>query len=482
MLDFRPAGYVIGLLILALGVAMAAPAAVDAAFGANHWRAFAVSGGVSIFVGGAMAGACRERRQEGLSIQQAFFLTATAWVALPIFGALPFVFGEPSARYVDAFFEAMSGLTTTGSTVFENLEELPKGALLWRGMLQWFGGVGIVVFAMAFLPTLKVGGMQLFKSESFDTFGKILPRAAEIAQSISWIYLSLTVACLAAYAAAGMSAFDATVHAMTTIATGGFANTDASFAAYGAGAEYVASLFMLLAALPFVRYVQIAAGTARPLFQDPQVRAFFATAFAAVAAIALYRAASTNGISEAVFRTALFNTISILTGTGYASDDYGAWGAFPVTMMFLLGLIGGCAGSTSCSIKIFRYQVLFAAVVTQIRRLHMPNGVFTPRFAGRAIEETVISSVMSFLFFFFICFGLCAVTLSMIGLEPITAISGAATAIANVGPGLGPEIGPTGSFAGLPDSAKWVLAATMLLGRLEILAVLVLFTPTFWRA
>ncbi|MEL6792166.1 MAG: TrkH family potassium uptake protein [Pseudomonadota bacterium] len=481
MLDVRPAGYVIGLLILALGVSMAAPALVDAGYGDGNWRAFAVAAGVAIFVGGAMAAACRDREQEGLSIQQAFFFTTLAWLALPIFGALPFVFGAPNASYTDAFFEAMSGLTTTGSTAFVELETMPPGALLWRGMLQWFGGVGIVVFAMAFLPSLKVGGMQLFKSESFDTFGKILPQAAEIARSISWIYLTLTASCLIAYSMAGMSALDATVHAMTTIATGGFANTDASFAAYGAAAEYVAVVFMLLAALPFVRYVQIMAGSAKPLLVDPQVRLFFATVAGAVAMMALYRAVDLGGLSEQTFRKSLFNTVSILTGTGYASADYGLWGPFPVTLIFLLGLIGGCAGSTACSIKVFRYQVLFAAVQVQVRKLHMPNGVFTPRYAGRPIEDEVISSVMSFLFFFFITFGLCAVTLSMIGLEPITAISGAATAIANVGPGLGPEIGPSGSFEGLPDSAKWVLAATMLLGRLEILAVLVLFTPAFWR-
>ena len=460
---------------------MAAPAFVDASRGSDNWAAFAVSGGLTVFVGGALAGACRDQRREGLSIQQTFFLTTLSWLALPTLGALPFVFGAPEARYVDGFFEAMSGLTTTGSTVFVDIDALPRSVLLWRGMLQWFGGVGIVVFAMAFLPTLKVGGMQLFKSESFDTFGKILPRAAEIAQSISLIYLALTAACAVAYATTGMDAFDALVHAMTTIATGGFANSDLSFGAYGAAAEYVAVVFMLLAALPFVRFVQILAGSARPLLIDPQVRAFFATAFIAVSVMAFYRATSDGAFDEEIFRKSLFNVVSILTGTGYASADYGAWGAFPVAFFFLIGLIGGCAGSTACSIKVFRYQVLFAAASSQIKRLHSPNGVFTARYAGRPIDEEVISSVMAFLFFFFITFGVAAVTLSMIGLEPITAISGAATAIANVGPGLGPEIGPSGTFAGLPDAAKWVLAAVMLIGRLELLAVFVFFTPAFWR-
>lgn len=481
MLEIRPVGYVIGLLIFALGLSMAAPALVDALDGSGHWRAFALSGAVAVFAGGAITVACSDQRQQGLNIQQAFILTTFSWLMLPVFGALPFVFGEPGARYVDAFFEAMSGLTTTGSTVFSGLETLPKGALLWRGMLQWFGGVGIVVFAMAFLPMLKVGGMQLFKSESFDTFGKILPRAAEIAASIGWIYVGLTAVCAIAYAAVGMSAFDSIVHAMTTIATGGFANTDASFAVYGAGAEYVAVAFMLLAALPFVRYIQLTSGEARPLARDPQVRAFLAIALLVVVALTAYLVHQRGAVSEEAVRKALFNGVSILTGTGYASADYGAWGAFPVTLFFLIGLIGGCAGSTSCSIKVFRFQVLLASVTTQIRRLHSPSGVFSPRYGGRPVEAEVISSVMSFLFFFIATFGFSAVALSMMGLAPITAISGAATALANVGPGLGPQIGPASNFGGLPDAAKWLLAAIMLLGRLELLAVFVLLTPTFWR-
>ncbi|MEM7269955.1 MAG: TrkH family potassium uptake protein [Pseudomonadota bacterium] len=481
MLNPRPVGYVVGLLVFALGLTMVAPALVDIVHGSPNWGAFALSGAISVFFGGGVAVACAEDRGPGLSIQQTFILTTLAWLALPVFGALPFVFGAPGASYTDAFFEAMSGLTTTGSTVFTGLDQLPKGAQLWRGMLQWFGGVGIVVFAMAFLPMLKVGGMQLFKSEGFDTFGKILPRAAEIAVSIGWIYLALTIFAAAAYALAGMETLDALVHAMTTISTGGFANHDASFAAYGAAAEYIAVVFMILAALPFVRYVQIANGTARPLLVDPQIRAFLAIAALAVIALILYQALESGELKETIIRKSLFNAVSILTGTGYASADYTSWGAFATMLFFLIGLIGGCAGSTSCSIKIFRFQVLYGAVVTQIKLLHTPHGLFSPRYGGRTIEEDVISSVMSFLFFFFITFGVCAITLSMMGLKPITAISGAASAIANIGPGLGPEIGPTGNFSGLPDMAKWVLAMTMLLGRLELLSVLVLLTPKFWR-
>ncbi|WP_340107787.1 TrkH family potassium uptake protein [Pikeienuella sp. HZG-20] len=481
MLDPRPVFFVVGIFIFGLGVAMAAPAVVEAAHGAGGWRVFALCGAVAMFFGGALTGACREQRSAGLSLQQSFLLANLTWIALPFFGALPFMLGEPNARFVDAFFEAMSGMTTTGSTVFTGLETLPKGVLLWRGMLQWFGGVGIIVFAMVFLPALRVGGMQFFRSEAFDTLGKILPRAVEIAQSIGWIYVSLTAFCMVGYAAAGMSAFDATVHAMTTIATGGFANSDSSFGAYEPGAEYVASAFMFLAALPFVRYVQVVNGSTRPLFVDPQIRAFLGAVLVSAGLLTTYLVVEGGVFRESNVREALFNSLSIITGTGFASVDYQAWGAFPVTVIFIIGFIGGCSGSTACSIKIFRLQILAAAVVSQIRRLHSPNGVFTPRYAGRPVDPDVISSVMSFLFFFLVSFGLIAIMLSMIGLAPITAISGAATAIANIGPGLGPEIGPSGNFAKLPDAAKWVLSVAMLLGRLELLAVLVMFTSAFWR-
>ncbi|MFV0474744.1 MAG: TrkH family potassium uptake protein [Pikeienuella sp.] len=481
MLDPRPVFYVVGLFILALGAAMAGPALVEAAHLTGKWRVFAVSAAITIFAGGAMVAACRERRRTQLSLQQIFLLTNLAWIGLPLFGAIPFMLGEPNARFVDAYFEAMSGMTTTGSTVFTGLETLPKGVLLWRGILQWIGGIGVIVFAMVFLPTMGVGGMQFFRSEAFDTLGKILPRAAEIAQSIGWIYLTLTAACIFSYVAVGMTAFDATVHAMTTIATGGFANSDASFGAYPPGAEYVGSLFMILAALPFVRYIQIVAGQVRPLFRDPQVQAFFGIVAVATGLLTLYLAADSGNFRESDLREALFNSVSIMTGTGYASVDYQGWGAFPVTIIFIIGFIGACTGSTACSIKIFRFQILAAAIMTQIRLLHSPHGVFTPRYGGRAVPEDVVSSVMSFLFFFLVGFGVVAVLLSMIGLDTITAVSGAATAIANIGPGLGPEIGPAGNFATLPDSAKWVLSGAMLLGRLELLAVLVLFTSAFWR-
>ncbi len=481
MLDIRPVGYVIGLLVAALGAAMLFPMLIDFAAGTGHWPAFLEAAIISIVVGGLMALACANGVKETLSIQQTFLLTTGVWVALPIFGALPFMVGDTQAQFVDAMFEAMSGLTTTGSTVFSNLSDLPKGLLFWRGLLQWFGGIGIIVVAMVFLPELRVGGMQIFRSEGFDTFGKILPRATEIASRISVVYFGLTIICAFTYLGFGMTPFDATTHAMTTVATGGFANYDASFATFSPGVEYAAVLFMLLAALPFVRYVQLLAGTATPLFRDSQVRAFFGTATVLVLIMAVWQWTATADPTEHALRKSLFNVVSILTGTGYASENYMTWGGFPVAVFFFIGLIGGCAGSTSCSIKIFRYQLLFSSIKAQIGRIHSPHGLFSPRYGGRSVGEDVLSSVMAFFVLFVVSLGVISVLLALTGLDFVTSISGASAALANIGPGLGPIIGPAGNYGSLGDSAKWILICAMLIGRLELMAVYVLFTLKFWR-
>ena len=481
MLDIRPVGYVIGLLVAVLGVSMLIPMGVDLLAGNGHWPVFLESAVLTMLTGGLLALACANAVGEGLTLRQTFLLTTSVWLALPLFAALPFVLGATDSRFVDAFFEAMSGLTTTGSTVLTGLDTLPEGLLLWRGLMQWFGGIGIIVVAMVFLPELRVGGMQIFRSEGFDTFGKILPRATQIASRISVTYFILTAACGITYFALGMEGFDAIVHAMTTIATGGFANSDASFGAYGPGVEYAAVIFMALAALPFVRYVQLLAGSWNAPLRDPQIRVFLATLVAVAAVMVLWQVVNSDRAWEPAIRKALFNVTSILTGTGYASEDYMAWGSFAVTVMFFAGLIGGCAGSTSCSIKIFRYQLLFASIRAQIRGIHSPRGVFPPRYDGRPVGEDVLNSVMAFFVFFVVTLGGLSVVLGMTGLDFTTSVSGAAAALANIGPGLGDEIGPAGNFAGLNDTAKWLLSLAMLLGRLELLVVYALLTVNFWR-
>ncbi len=481
MLDLRPVGYVIGLLVAILGATMLLPMLADLIAGNGHWQVFLVSALITMLVGGLVALSCVNGVGQGLNIQQTFLLTTGVWATLPVFGALPLMFGETDLSFTDAFFEAMSGLTTTGSTVVTGLDSLPAGILLWRGLLQWLGGIGIIVVAMVFLPELRVGGMQIFRSEAFDTMGKILPRATQIAAQISVIYVGLTLACILTYMALGMSTFDAIVHALTTMSTGGFSNYDASFGTFSGAPEYAASLFMILAALPFVRYVQLVNGHTTSLLRDSQVRAFLLTIAVLVAVSAVVLVQIFPRHWEQAVRESLFNIVSIMTGTGYASVDYMGWGGFLVALFFFIGLIGGCAGSTACSVKIFRYQILFSAIRAQMRRTRTPSGIFPLHYQGRTVTPEVLGSVMAFFGFFVVSLGAFSVALALTGLDFITSVSGAATALANIGPGLGPEIGPAGNFAGLNDIAKWLLSAAMLIGRLEVLSVYTLFTLRFWR-
>lgn len=480
MLDLRPIGYVIGLLVAALGCAMLLPMAVDLYAGNRNWMAFLESAIITVFTGGLIAQSCANADHRGLTIQQTFILTTFVWLALPLFGALPFYFGATQASPTDAFFEAMSALTTTGATVFSGLGDLPVGINIWRGALQWLGGIGIIVVAMVFLPELRVGGMQIFRSESFDTFGKILPRATEISSKISVIYISITAAAIIAYLACGLSGMDAFMHAMTTVSTGGHSNYDASFSALPAAAEYVAVVFMIAAALPFVRYVQLISGDNLALLRDAQIRGFLIILAVGVAAVTMWLW-SQGGFSEEALRKALFNVTSVMTGTGYSSADYMQWGSFPIAVIFFIGLVGGCAGSTSCSIKVFRFQLLFASIRAQINAIHSPHGIFTPRYEGRAIEEDVVNSVMAFFMVFVVTLGVVAVLLGLTGLDFTTSVSGAVATLANIGPGLGDEIGPAGNYGDINGAAKWIMIAAMVIGRLELMAVYAMLTLRFWR-
>lgn len=481
-IDFRPIAHVIGFLVMIIGFAMLIPFAIDLHDGTAHAQSFAQASLIAIAAGAGTSLATRNAKTKELSLQQLFLLTTLVWVMLPIVAALPFWLGGTLQSYTDAFFEAMSALTTTGSTVYAEIESLPRGVLLWRALMQWFGGVGIIVVAMVFLPVLRIGGMQIFRSEAFDTMGKVLPRAAEISAQISTIYLSLTLLCILGYLASGMPLFDAFCHAFTTISTGGLSTRNDSMASYGTAVHLVAVFFMILASLPFVRFVQLLDGQARPLLRDTQIRSFFVTIAAIVIVLSLYNIVI-HGREEALWSEieVLFNITSIITGTGYGSADYQLWGAFPIVVFFFTGLIGGCAGSTCCSIKIFRFQLLFAAISARIRSLFTPNAVINVTYQGARVDEATLSSVMGFFMMFLVSLVVLSTALSMTGLDMITSVSGAATALANIGPGLGSEIGPTGNFATLNDAAKWLLSAGMLLGRLELMVVFVLFTAQFWR-
>jgi len=383
----------------------------------------------------------------------------------------------------DALFEAVSGITTTGSTVMTGLDDVNKGILLWRAILQWIGGVGIIVTAMAILPMLKIGGMQLFRMESSEMGEKILPKTGQLAAAIGGIYLVLTILCMIGYMMTGMGGFDAIAHAMTTIATGGYSTSDASLGGFmDNGADLVAITFMLAGALPFGVYLLAARGSFKPAWSDPQMRGFLLVITLLILLVTFYLWVSDVYMGKQALRLSAFNVISVVTGTGYATADYNAWGPFAVSAFFAFMFIGGCAGSTACSIKIFRYQVAFEAMRAYVFKMPRRHAVAPMRYGGKLLPNSVVYSVFGFFFLFFTCFAVVAILLSIIGLDPITAWSGAASAVANVGPGLGDIIGPTGTYQSLPSSAKWVLMTGMLVGRLEIVTALVLLTPSFWRA
>ncbi len=480
-MDFRPAIFTVGVLLATLAVVMCVPAVVDFALGHPDWQVFAAAAGTTFFVGATMALTTRARGMR-LTIRDGFLVTTASWFGLTLFAALPFAFSELEMSFTDAFFEAMSGITTTGSTVIIGLDDAPPGLLLWRSLLQWLGGIGIIVMGIAVLPMLQVGGMQLFRMESSDQSEKAMPRAAQIASAIGVIYVGLTGIWAALYWAAGMDGFDSVAHAMTTIATGGFSTHDASMAYFRSSTiDYIAAVGMILGALPFILYLRTLQGNMGAIISDSQVQWFLTFVGCVVLVTTTWLVLELGRDPLDALRLATFNIVSVITGTGYVSDDYGVWGTFSPMIFFFIMFIGGCAGSTTCGIKVFRFQVLYAAARTQVQHLLQPHGVFIPYFNRRPISEEIIISVLSFFFVWFLTFTVLALGLSMLGLDFLTAFSSAATSIANVGPALGPIAGPSGNFVDFPDAAKWLMAAGMLLGRLELFTVIVMLSRNFWR-
>ncbi len=482
MLDLRPVGYVTGLLIAVLGLAMIAPLAFDFFADDPEWETFFQSSILTTTAGVLLALACQNGIKSGINVRLSFVLTTVVWIALPAFGAIPFMIGETNLSLVDAMFEAMSGMTTTGATAIHGLETHSYGIHVWRGILQWLGGLGVVIVAMIFLPVMKVGGMQFFHSEGFDTFGKALPRALDIAKGLLWIYVILTVICAISYVAAGMSVTDSIVHAFTTIATGGFSTTDASFAAFPGAPQYVSVVFMLLAGLPFLRFLQLIQGDPQPLWRDSQIRTYLTWTVYAILLIVVFRMSVEGEFSEELFRSTLFNVVSIFSGTGYGDGDVLAWGPFPFAILFAVGAIGACSGSTGCSLKVFRYQILLQAISAQIAKMYSPNRVVSVKFEGRVVSPEVISSIMLLFTCFILSFGVLIVLIGMTGVGFMGSVTAAWTSIFNIGPVFGSEVGPSGAVNTYPDPAKWFMILGMLLGRLEIVSVFVLFLPRFWRA
>lgn len=481
-MQLRPILLAVGIMSALLGLAMGPCAAIDIADGRDEWPVFAISGGLSVLIGSTIAILAAGDKPPRTGQREAFLLTVLVWVVLSAIAAIPFI--ASGMTVTDSVFESVSGLTTTGATVITGLDDLPRGLLLWRAILQWIGGIGIIVTAIAILPQLRVGGMQLFQVESTDVSGKFLPRVTEIAAQTGFVYLGLSVICAILYFTNGMTPFDAVAHAMTTMAAGGFSTHDASFGYFGNGVISTAILFMFLAGLPFALFVLAIRGKPVALLRDPQPRLLLGLILTATLILMIYNA---YGAGEGEFdsfeeslRTTAFNVVSVITGTGYANTDYSAWGPAAQTVFLGLMFLGGCAGSAACGMKMFRVEISAKAVFAYSQRMTKPHRIAPVRYGGRVVDEDTLQSVMVFMFMYLATFLVAAVLLSLYGETPIAAISGAATSVSNVGPGLGPDIGPNGTFQSLDPESKWVCLIAMLLGRLEFVAVFVLLTRRFW--
>ena len=478
MSNYKTVFFTLGILQIILGIFMLIPIFVQFFFKETDSSFFGAS--IITIIFGTLFFLSNLDHDKKLNLQQAFLLTALSWLSIAIFGSLPLIFSEVNFSFTNAFFESMSGITTTGSTIIPNLEEMPKAILLWRAILQWLGGIGIIVMAITLMPIMNVGGMQLFKISNSDSSEKILPKSKEIALRLIYIYSGLTTLCAISYKILGMNTFDSITHSMTTIATGGFSNYNESIGFFNSfSIEISAMIFIILGSLPFIAYIKFLNGNRRIFFSDIQIRTFLKIILISILILSIYLFLDKS--SELNFRTVLFNVISILTGTGYVNAQFDNWGGFPLIIFIGLMFIGGCAGSTTCGIKIFRFQILYSFVLNQLKKIIYPKGIFVLKYNQSPVDDKFTASIISFIYMYLVIFFAITALLSLTGLDFITSISGAATSISNVGPGLGSTIGPNGNFSSLPDISKWILSFGMILGRLELFAILVLFLPSFWR-
>ncbi len=425
---FRPVGFVLGLLITAMGLAMLFPAAVDLAGHSADWHSFARAAATSLFIGLLLLAVTAGTRIK-FDIRQGFLLTSLSWFIISGIGALPFIFSHLGLSVADSVFETVSGLTTTGSTVIVGLDRMPRGILLWRGMLQWVGGVGIIVMAIAMLPYLGVGGMQLFRTESSDRSDKVFPRAGQIATATVVAYLLLSMTCALLYYFSGMTGFEAVTHAMATLATGGYSTSDASFAHFKSPVtHWIATFFMLCGGLPFVVYIQMAFGRPLAIWQDSQARRFILGVAAVIAVLTVWLCLTKHVPFADSLRYTAFSVVSIVTTTGFVLTDYGQWGSFAQVVFVVLTFVGACTGSTAGGIKVLRFELLFAFLRHQILRLCRPRGIFPMRYRGRPIEPDVIRSALTFFFLYILTFVLITLALAALGIDLVTAATGTATA------------------------------------------------------
>ena len=480
MSNYKTVFFIIGVLQIILGIFMAIPIILQLVF--SEFDSSFIASSVITLVFGVLFVLSNLDYNKKINLQQAFLLTTLSWLTIAIFGALPFYFSNLNMSFTDSFFESMSGLTTTGSTVITNLEIVPKSILLWRALLQWLGGIGIIVMAITLMPIMNIGGMLLFKVLNTDSSDDILPSSKEISLKLVFIYFTLTLICAAAYKIFGMNFFDSLTHSMTTIATGGFSNYNESIGYFNSvKIEITAILFIILGSIPFIAYIKFLNGNRKVFLNDTQVTTFIKIIIISILIILLYLFFKLESFGFTDLRSVIFNSISILTGTGYVTGQFDQWGSFSLFYFLILMFIGGCAGSTTCGIKIFRVQILYKFVMTQLKKIIYPRGIFVIKYENNNVNDKFLASIISFIYLYILIFFFITALLSITGLDFITSISAAATSISNVGPGLGSVIGSNGNFSTLPDASKWILSAGMILGRLELFAILVLFLPSFWK-
>ncbi|WP_454255597.1 TrkH family potassium uptake protein [Pseudomonas sp. Marseille-Q8238] len=477
----RIIAFINGIFLITLAISMVIPVATLLVFDRpQDINAFLWSGLITVVVGLAMV--LQGRPKDGhLRPRDMYMLTVSSWLLVSVFAALPFVFTQ-HVSYTDAYFESMSGITATGATIFTGLDTMSQGILMWRSLLHWLGGIGFIAMAVAILPMLRIGGMRLFQTESSDRSDKVMPRSHMVAKYMVVAYVGLSSLAVLAFWLAGMSVFDAINHAMSAISTGGFSTSDASLAKWQQPAvHWVAVVVMILGSLPFVLYVSSLRGNYKALIRDEQVRGFILILLSCWLVLGTWYWATTDLHWLEAVRHVAVNTTSILTTTGFALGDYSLWGGFASMLFFYLGFIGGCSGSTAGGLKIFRFQVAYILLKANLQQLVHPRAVIKQQYNRHRLDEDIVRSILTFSFFFTITIATLALGLTLCGLDWITALTGAASTVSGVGPGMGPTIGPAGNFASLPDAAKWLLTSGMLLGRLEILTVLVLLMPAFWR-
>jgi trk system potassium uptake protein TrkH len=482
-MNFRIIFNIIGFLLILNGIFMMLGIGFSIHYDSDDIAALLVSGVITSLVGFTLWFFTKQKETPDLGKREGYLIVSLGWVSMALFGAIPFMVYGSIPNYTNAFFETMSGFTTTGATILQDIEALPPGLLFWRSLTQWLGGMGIIVLSIAILPLLGIGGMQLFAAEVPGvTKDKIHPRVKETAKRLWGIYVLLTGLETVLLMFGGLNFFDAINHSLTTMATGGFSTKNASIAHYTSPfVQYVFIIFMFFAGMNFTLHYLSLHRKFTYFKENTEFKFYLVFTIVATLFILFVHAPRINFHWEEAFRQSLFHVVSLTTTTGYVASDYENWAPFSRMIFFALLFIGGCAGSTGGGIKFVRHILLFKNSVLELKRLIHPRAIIPVRFNRKPVEADIISNVQAFFIFYIMIFILSSIILSLFGLDFITAAGAAATCIGNVGPGIG-AVGPIDNFAQLPDLVKWFLTLLMLLGRLELFTVLIIFSPYYWKS